>query len=158
MLTSYFMLIFAEAIANRMETQYSSHIRTALDACWSFLENRDKRGEELYRLLDDGTDFSGIFIYMQLDENEANGLLWDNISYAIGVTAKEAFEFENKKEVPSPIENIESGLIDVFIDNLKKISMDLYHHVETVKLFINRNPYPPRESALKELDRLGLLR
>ena len=36
MLTSYFMLIFAEAIANRMETQYTSHIRTALDACWSF--------------------------------------------------------------------------------------------------------------------------
>ena len=157
MLTSYFMLIFAEAIANRMETQYISRIRTALDACWSFLENRDKRGEELYRLLDDGTDFSGIFIYMQLDENEANSLLWDNISYAIGVIAKETFEFENKMEFPSPLENIEPGLLDVFIDNLKEISMDLYHHVETVKRFINRNPYPSRESALKELDKMGLL-
>ena len=121
MQTSYFMLIFTEAIANRMETQYISHIRTALDACWSFLENRDKRGEELYRLLDDGTDFSGIFIYMQLDENEANTLLWDNISYAIGVTAKEAFEFENKKELPSPLETIEPGLLDDFIENLKEI-------------------------------------
>ncbi|MFM9293891.1 Imm6 family immunity protein [Streptococcus sp. ST14] len=158
MLTSYFMLIFAEAIANHMETQYISHIRSDLDACWSFLENRDKRGEELYCLLDDGTDFSGIFIYMQLDENEANGLLWDNISYAIGETAKEAFEFGNKKELPSPLENIEPELLDVFIDNLKEISMDLYHHVEAVKRFINRNPYPSRESALKELDRLGLFR
>ena len=157
MQTSYFMLIFAEAIANRMETQYILHIRTALDACWSFLENRDKRGEELYRLLDDGTDFSGIFIYMQLDENEANGLMWDHISYAIGVTAKEAFEFENKKEFPSPLENIEPGLLDDFIENLKEISMDLYHHVEAVKLFINRNPYPSRESALKELDKMGIL-
>lgn len=157
MLTSYFMLIFAEAIVNRMETRYSSQIRTALDACWSFLENRDKRGEELYRLLDDCTDFSGIFIYMQLDENEANSLLWDNISYAIGVIAKETFEFENKMEFPSPLENIEPGLLDVFIDNLKEISMDLYHHVETVKLFINRNPYPSRESALKELEKMGLL-
>ena len=27
-----------------------------------------KKGEELYRLLDDGTDFGGIFIYMQLDK------------------------------------------------------------------------------------------
>ena len=157
MLTSYFMLIFAEAIANRMETEYTSHIRTALDACWSFLENRDKRGEELYRLLDDGTDFSGIFIYMQLDENEANGLLWDNISYVIGVTAKEAFEFENKKELPSPLENIELGLLDAFIGNLKEISMNLYHHVEAVKRFINRNPYSSRESALKELDKMDLL-
>jgi hypothetical protein len=151
------MLIFAEAIANRIETEYTSHIRTALDACWSFLENRDKRGEELYRLLDDGTDFSGIFIYMQLDENEANGLLWDNISYAIGVTAKEAFEFENKKELPSPLENIELGLLDAFIGNLKEISMNLYHHVEAVKRFINRNPYSSRESALKELDKMDLL-
>lgn len=158
MLTSYFMLIFAEAIANHMETQYSSHIRTALDACWSFLENRDKKGEELYRLLDDGTDFGGIFIYMQLDENEANGILWDNISYAIGVTAKEAFGFENKEELPSPLENIEPDLLDVFIGNLKEISMNLYYHVETVKLFINRNPYLSRESALKELDKMGLLR
>lgn len=157
MLTSYFMLIFAEAIANRIETEYTSHIRTALDACWSFLENRDKRGEELYRLLDDGTDFSGIFIYMQLDENEVNGLLWDNISYAIGVTAKEAFEFENKKELPSPLENIELGLLDAFIGNLKEISMNLYHHVEAVKRFINRNPYSSRESALKELDKMDLL-
>ena len=157
MLTSYFMLIFAEAIANRIETEYTSHIRTALDACWSFLENRDKRGEELSSLLDDGTDFSGIFIYMQLDENEANGLLWDNISYAIGVTAKEAFEFENKKELPSPLENIELGLLDAFIGNLKEISMNLYHHVEAVKRFINRNPYSSRESALKELDKMDLL-
>ena len=151
------MLIFAEAIANHMAIEYTSHIWTALDACWSFLENRDKRGEELYRLLDDGTDFGGIFIYMQLDENEVNGLLWDNISYAIGETAKEAFEFENKKELPSPLENIEPGLLDVFIDNLKEISRDLYHHAETVKRFINRNPYPSRESALKELDNIGLL-
>ncbi len=36
MLTSYFMLIFAEAIVNRMKTRYNSQIRTALDACWSF--------------------------------------------------------------------------------------------------------------------------
>ena len=157
MLTSYFMLIFAEAIANLMETQYISHIRSALDACWSFWENRDKRGEELYRLLDDGTDFGGIFIYMQLDKNEANGILWDNISYAIGVTAKEAFGFENKKEFPSPLENIEPGLLDVFIENLKEISVDLYHHVEAVKSFINRNPYPSREPALKELGKMSIL-
>ena len=158
MFDSYLMLTFSEAIAHQFSSSYNFHIRIALDACWSFLENRDKRGEELYHLLDDGTDFSGIFIYMQLDENEANSLLWDNISYAIGVTAKEAFEFENKKELPSPLENIEPELLDVFIGNLKEISIGLYHHVETVKRFINRNPYPSRESALKELDRLGLLR
>ena len=157
MLTSYFMLIFAEAIANRMETQYTSHIRTALDACWSFLENRNKRGEELYRLLDDGTDFGGIFIYMQLDENEANGLLSDNISYAIGVTAKEAFEFENKKELPSPLENIDDSLIEIFIENLKEINSDFYDYVQDVKDFLVCCQLPSKEEALKELERIGLL-
>ena len=32
-----------------------------------FLENKNKSGKDLYILLDDGTDFNGIFIYMQLD-------------------------------------------------------------------------------------------
>ena len=70
MFVSYFMLTFSEAIAHLLSSPYNSHIRTALDACWSFWENRDKSGDELYALLDDGTDFGGLFIYMQLDDNE----------------------------------------------------------------------------------------
>ena len=48
----------------------------------------------------------GTFIYMQLDDNEENVPLWDNISYAIATTAKEAYSFEKNKELPSPLENI----------------------------------------------------
>lgn len=64
MFESYFMLTFSEAIAHQLSSPYNSHIRTALDACWSFWENRDKSGDEIYALLDDGTDFGGLFIYM----------------------------------------------------------------------------------------------
>ena len=69
MFDSYLMLTFSEAIVNQLETPYKPQIRSAVDACWGFLENKDRGGEELYDLLDDGTDYGGIFIYMQLDEN-----------------------------------------------------------------------------------------
>lgn len=59
-----FMLTYSEAIFAQIKTQYKSQIRAALDECWSFLENKNKSGKDLYILLDDGTDFNGIFIYM----------------------------------------------------------------------------------------------
>ena len=158
MFDSYLMLTFSEAIAHLLSSPYNSHIRTSLEACWSFWENRDKSGDEFYALLDDGTDFGGVFIYMQLDENEAHVPLWNNISFAIATTAKAAYSFENKKELPSPLENIDDSLIEIFIENLKEINLSFYDHVQDVKDFLARAQSPSKEEALKELERIGLLR
>lgn len=157
MFESYFMLTFSEAIAHQLSSPYNSHIRTALDACWSFWEKRDKSGDELYALLDDGTDFGGLFIYMQLDDNESHVASWDNISYAIATTAKEAYSYENKKDLPSPLGNIDDSLIEIFIENLKEINSNFYDHVQDVKDFLARDQLPSKEEALKELERIGLL-
>lgn len=157
MFESYFMLTFSEAIAHQLSSPYNSHIRTALDACWSFWEKRDKSGDELYALLDDGTDFGGLFIYMQLDDNESHVASWDNISYAIATTAKEAYSYENKKDLPSPLENIDDSLIEIFIENLKEINSSFYDHVQDVKDFLARGQLPSKEEAINELKRIGLL-
>ena len=157
MFESYFMLTFSEVIAHQLSSPYNSHIRTALDECWSFWEKRDKSGDELYALLDDGTDFGGLFIYMQLDDNESHVASWDNISYAIATTAKEAYSYENKKDLPSPLENIDDSLIEIFIENLKEINSNFYDHVQDVKDFLARDQLPSKEEALKELERMGLL-
>ena len=157
MFESYFMLTFSEAIAHQLSSSYNSHIRTALDACWSFWEKRDKSGDELYALLDDGTDFGGLFIYMQLDENEANVPFWDNMTYAIATTAKAAYSYENKKVLPSPLENIDDSLIEIFIENLKEINFNFYDQVHDIKDFLARAQSPSKEEALKELERKGLL-
>ena len=157
MFESYFMLTFSEAIAHQLSSPYNSHIRTALDACWSFWEKRDKSGDELYALLYDGTDFGGLFIYMQLDDNESHVASWDNISYAIATTAKEAYSYENKKELPSPLENIDDSLIEIFIENLKEINSNFYDYVQDVKDFLVSCQLPSKEEALKELERIGLL-
>ena len=157
MFESYFMLTFSEAIAHQLSSPYNSHIRMALDACWSFWEKRDKSGDELYALLDDGTDFGGLFIYMQLDDNESHVASWDNMTYAIATTAKAAYSFANKKEIPSPLENIDDSLIEIFIENLKEINSNFYEHVQDVKDFLARDQLPSKEEALKELERMGLL-
>ena len=157
MFDRYLMLTFSEVIVDQLETAYKSQIRSAFDACWGFLENKDRGGEELYALLDDGTDDGGIFIYMQLDKNETNIPFWDNISYAIGAIAKEAYSFENKKELPSPLENIDDSLIEIFFENLKEINFNLYDHVQDIKDFLAHGKSPSKEEALKELKRIGLL-
>ena len=157
MFDSYLMLTFSEAIAHQLSSPYNSHIRMALDACWSYCEKRDKSGEELYALLDDGTDFGGLFIYMQLDDNEAHVASWDNMTYAIATTAKAAYSFENKKELPSPLENIDDSLIEIFIENLKEINFNFYDHVQDVKNFLALGKSPSKEEALNELKRMGLL-
>ena len=152
----YLMLVYSEAILSHMETEYKPQIRVALDACWSFVENKNKTCKELYSLLDDGTDFKGIFIYMQLDENEANIPSWDNLSYAIGATAREAYLLDNQ-QLPSPLENIDSSLIDLFIANLKEINIDFYNHLEEIKDFLKNDCPPSKNTALQTLERLGLL-
>ena len=157
MFDSYLMLTFSEAIAHQLSSPYNFHIRIALDACWSFLEKRDKNGDELYALLDDSTDFGGLFIFMQLDDNESHVASWDNMTYAIATTAKAAYSFANKKEIPSPLENIDDSLIEIFIENLKEINSNFYVHVQDVKDFLARDQLPSKEEALKELERMGLL-
>ena len=153
----YLMLVYSEAILSHMETEYKPQIRVALDACWSFLENKNKTGKELYSLLDDGTDFKGIFIYMQLDENEDNIPSWDNLSYAIGATAREAYLLDNQQQLPSPLENIDSSLVDLFIENLKEINIDFYNHLEEIKGFVKNDCPPSKNTALQTLESLGLL-
>ena len=152
----YLMLVYSEAILSHMETEYKPQIRVALDACWSFVENNSKTGEELYSLLDDGTDFKGIFIYMQLDANEANVPSWDNLSYAIAAAAMEAYLLDNQQQLPSPLKNIDSSLV-LFIANLKEINMNFYNHLKEIKNFLKNDCSPSKNTALQILESLGLL-
>ena len=121
------------------------------------MENKNKTGKELYSLLDDGTDFKGILIYMQLDANENNVPSWDNLSYAIAATAREAYLLDNQQQLPSPLENIDSSLVDLFIENLKEINMNFYNYLEEIKGFVKNNCPPSKNTALQTLESLGLL-
>ena len=94
---------------------------------------------------------------MQLDDNESHVASWDNMTYAIATIAKVAYSYENKKKLPSPLENIDDSLIENFIENLKEINFNFYDHVQDVKDFLALSKSPSKEEALNELKRIGLL-
>ena len=88
---------------------------------------------------------------MQLDDNEENVPLWDNISYAIATTAKKLIHLRRIKSSPSPLENIDDSLIEIFIENLKEMNCDLHYHVQDVKTPLRMLNRPRRKRALKRI-------
>lgn len=70
---------------------------------------------------------------MQLDNDESNIPSWDNISYAIAATAKEAYFYEYQSQLPPAIENIDSNLLDIFIENFEEINSSFYKCVGEIK-------------------------
>lgn len=59
--------------------------------------------------------------------------------------------------LPSPLENIDDSLIEIFIENLKEINFNFYDQVHDIKDFLARVQSPSKEEALNELKRIGLL-
>ena len=71
--------------------------------------------------------------------------------------AVEAYLLDNQQQLPSPLENIDSSLVDLFIENLKEINIDFYNHLEEIKGFVKNDCPPSKNTALQTLESLGLL-
>lgn len=99
-------------------------VRKALDLCWDWFEDKPVLGDEIYTLLDDGTEYNGLFIQMQMDEDEINEPIWECIVAAVSFVNKKAYESENTLYLPAPIENVDEGLIEYFLENYSLIDMD----------------------------------
>ena len=80
------MLAYSEILYLSIQTPYKKEIREALDICWQWIETENVSGEDIYFHLDDGTDFGGIYILMQMDEKDENIIIWDDLSYALSYT------------------------------------------------------------------------
>ena len=50
------------------ESQFYKQIEVLIEVCWKWLENHEMSADDLYSLLDDGTEFGGAFVYMQEDD------------------------------------------------------------------------------------------
>ncbi len=66
--------------------------------------------------------------------------------------------FDNQKQLPSPLENVDSSILDLFIENLKEINTVFYEHVEEIKDFVSNGHSPSKNNAIKELENLGLIK
>ena len=110
-----FFLGISEVILKGMtRNDYLPKIREALDLCWNWYETKSPTGDDIYSLLDDGTEFGGLFIYMQMDQEKQNEKSWDAIIDALAYTNKEAYELNDEKFMPEPIVNVDDDLIAHF--------------------------------------------
>lgn len=94
---------------------------------------------------------------MQLDNDESNIPSWDNISYAIAATAKEAYLYEYQTQLPSAIENIDSNLLDIFIENFEEINSSFYKCVGEIKKLLGKYHSFSKIETLNELSKMGLV-
>ncbi|MEI3614141.1 Imm6 family immunity protein [Pseudogracilibacillus sp. SO30301A] len=109
-------------------------INSAMKACWEWLENKRYSGDEIYYLLDDGTEFTGLFMQMQDEKEPFKELVWGCIVDAISFTTWRAYQFEKEEYLPAPIENVDESILQQFLDGFygtKQINKVL------VKEFIN---------------------
>ncbi|MEK5236169.1 Imm6 family immunity protein [Paenibacillus sp. FSL L8-0470] len=110
--------------------------RNTLNTCWKWFETKIPTGDEIYKLLDDGTEFGGLFIQMQMDEIEENEAKWDCIVDAVSFVNKQAYIIEGARYLPAPIENVDDELIIHFLDRFysinpqnKNIAEDFFGHI-----------------------------
>lgn len=134
------MMIYSEMIYASMTTQYQEELRQALDVCWQWLEGEVISGDDLYFHLDDGTEFGGIFILMQMDEKEANVLKWDNLSYALSYINFLAYKKEGQVYFPAMIENVDDTIYDVFLENLNVIASEWLDDLPVISTFVGTAP------------------
>lgn len=121
-------------------------VRTTLDICWRWFETKIPTGDEIYTLLDDGTEFGGLFIQMQMDENLENEAKWDCIVDAVSFVNKQAYIFEGARYLPAPIENVDDELIIHFLDGFysinpenKNIGEDFLEHIMNTDIITKKD-------------------
>lgn len=82
--------------------------------------NHEVPADDLYFLLDDGTEFGGAFVYMQEDDQKYESS-WNCIIEAGASIASLAYEFEGKKDRPALLEEIDAEQEEFFSEQLQNI-------------------------------------
>lgn len=102
------------------ESQFYKQIEELLEVCWKWVDNHEVSANDLYSLLDDGTEFGGAFIYMQEDDPKYESR-WNCIFEAGASIASLAYEFEGEKDRPALLEEIDAEQEEFFSEQLENI-------------------------------------
>lgn len=141
-----FYLGLSESIISLLsKSEFYEDARKALNLCWEWFETKQISGDEIYTLLDDGTEDNGLFIQMQMDEDEENTSIWECIVAAVSFVDKQAYESENELYLPSPIENVDDSLLSHFLENYSLINMtnkieveEFFNYLRSLEIY-NKN-------------------
>ena len=136
------------------ESQFYNKIEELLEVCWKWIENHEVSADYLYSLLDDGTEFGGVFIYMQEDDPKYESR-WNCIFEAGASIATLAYEFEGKKYLPALLEEIDSAQQEEFFsEQLENILGNRVQILDNYKKFLLNNNDLRKDEILNELSEL----
>ena len=133
------------------ESQFYNKIEELLEVCWKWVENHEVSADYLYSLLDDGTDFGGAFIYMQVDEPKYESK-WNCIFEAGAYIVSLAYKLEGKKYIPALLEESDSAQQEEFFsEQLENILGSKIQHLDDFKNYLLDDNEKNKEKILKKL-------
>lgn len=83
---------------------------------WEWLEEKKHTGEDIYYLLDDGTEEKGHFMQMQVEVDKKNELVFGCIVDAVSFVCWKAYQNKGVEYLPTPIENVDEGIVQQFLE------------------------------------------
>ncbi len=118
-----FLLLLSDSVSNILTTSANyGAVKTALKACWDWVEDKKYSADDIYNLLDDGTEETGLFMLMQDETDETKELAFGCIVDAVSYTNWKAFQYEGQEYLPAPIENVDENILEQFLDGLYQIT------------------------------------
>jgi len=142
-----FLLGLSETVVDILKTSpnYDS-LTNALKVAWEWVTEKKHSGDDIYYLLDVGTDETGLFMQMQDEIEKKNELVFGCIVDAISFVCWKAYQNEDEEYLPGPIENVDEDIIQQFLEgyfqidkNNKKNAEVLFDRVQKSKDLIKES-------------------
>jgi hypothetical protein len=135
------------------ESQFYKQIEEILEVCWKWLENHEVSADDLYFLLDDGTEFGGAFIYMQEDDPKYESR-WNCIIEAGASIASLAYECEGKDYKPALLEEIDAEQEEFFNEQLRTIIGNQIQSLDNFKNYLSVDKEKNKEKIIEKLSEI----
>lgn len=141
-----FLLGLCETVVGRLSTSPNFEaVKNTLEICWEWLQNKEHLAEEIYNLLDNGTEETGLFMLMQDETEELKELAFGCIVDAVSYTNWLAFKNGGREYLPAPIENVDESVVEQFLDGfyqIKQANRFIAERLMTILEQTNENQVP----------------
>ncbi|MGG4409280.1 Imm6 family immunity protein [Niallia taxi] len=141
-----FLLGLSEKVVDELSTSPNFEaVKNALKTCWEWLQNKEHSADDIYNLLDDGTEETGLFMLMQDETEELKELAFGCIVDAVSYTNWIAFQNEGQEYLPAPIENVDESLVEQFLEGFYQTTQSnrlIAERLMSILEQINENQIP----------------
>ncbi|MED4069907.1 Imm6 family immunity protein [Priestia endophytica] len=110
------LVLLSEKVVDRLRgIEGYEEAKRAIRRCAEWSKVQREKGDDLYSMLEDGSDESGLFIYIgYIDMEEEIEQAWDCVVSTVAYAAYWAYAYEGQKYIPQTLESIDKELIEHF--------------------------------------------